>query len=118
MDQAERMKKFTLLVMTNAVEGKEHEFNEWYTSRHIQDLLKVKGVLSAQRFRFVAGQPGFGFIALYELETDDPEGVLATIRERDRNGTHAMSEAVNRSNVYAGLFEPITERIPSSVESD
>jgi hypothetical protein len=105
------MKKCLLLVMTNAAEGRESEFNEWYTSRHIHDLLEVPGVASAQRFEFRAGSGGFGFLALYELETDDPEGVLATIRERDRNGTHAISEAVDRSHVFAGLFEPITERI-------
>lgn len=111
------MKKCLLLVMTNAVEGKEREFNEWYTAQHIRDILKVSGVVSAQRFQLRAGKEGFGFLALYELETDDPEGVLATIRERDRNGTHAISDAVDRSNLFAGLFEPITERISSDLES-
>ncbi len=112
------MKKCVLLVMTNAVEGRESEFNEWYTSTHIRDLLKVTGVVSAQRFQCRAGNEAFGFLALYELETDDPEGVLAIIRERDRNGTHVISQAVNRNDLFAGLFEPITERISSSAESE
>ena len=111
------MKKCTLLVMTNAVEGKESEFNEWYTSRHIHDILNVKGVVSAQRFKFLAGKNDFRFLALYELETDDPEAVLATIRDRDKNGTHVMSDSVNRSTIFAGLFEAITARIPRSNES-
>ncbi len=111
------MKKCLLLVMTNAVEGKEREFNEWYTAQHIRDILKVSGVVSAQRFQFRAGKEAYGFLALYELETDDPEGVLATIRERDRNGTHVISTAVNRSDLFVGLFEPITERISSDLES-
>jgi hypothetical protein len=105
------MKKCLLLVLTNAVEGKEHEFNEWYTSRHVRDILKISGVVSAQRFRFLAGREGFRFLALYEIESDAPEGVLAAIRERDRDGTHLISEAVDRSHLFAGLFEPITERI-------
>jgi hypothetical protein len=111
------MKKCVLLAMTNAVDGREREFNEGYTSRHIHDILKVAGVVSAQRFQCRAGQEAFGFLALYELETDDPERVLAEIRERDRNGTHVMSEAVDRNNLFAGLFEPITERISSGGES-
>jgi hypothetical protein len=109
-----RVKKYTLLVLTNAIAGKEREFNEWYTSRHIRDLLEVPGVASAQRFQFLGGKEGFGFLALYELLTDDPEGVLATIRERDRNGTHLISEVVDRGNLFAGIFEPITERISAN----
>lgn len=112
------MKKCVLLVMTNAVAGKEHEFNQWYTSMHIHDILKIPGVVSAQRFQFRAGNAGFGFLALYELETDDPEGVLGIIRERDRNGTHAISEAVNRTDLFAGLFDQMTERIRLNVGSD
>jgi hypothetical protein len=100
--------------MTNAIEGREREFNEWYTSRHIHDILAVTGVVSAQRFQSRAGKAAFRYLALYQLETDDPERVLTEIRERDRNGTHAISEAVNRSELFAGLFEPITERISSS----
>jgi hypothetical protein len=111
------MNKCMLLVLTNPIEGKEQEFNEWYTSQHIRDILKVGGVVAAQRFRFLAGKGGFGYLALYELETDDPEAVLATIRERDKNGTHLISEAVNRNDVYAGLFEAITERMPSMTSS-
>jgi hypothetical protein len=105
------MKKCLLLVLTNAVEGKDQEFNEWYTSRHVRDILAISGVVSAQRFRFLAGREGFGYLALYEIESEHPEAVLSAIRERDRNGTHLISEAVDRIHLFAGLFEPMTERI-------
>jgi hypothetical protein len=108
------MKKFKLLVLTNAVAGREQEFNDWYTSRHLQDILRVKGVVSAQRFRFRAGKDGFGFLAMYDLETDDPDTVLATIRERDKTGVHVISDAISREGFYSGIFEPITERITST----
>jgi hypothetical protein len=111
------MKKCLLLVLTNAVEGRELEFNEWYTSRHVRDILAINGVVSAQRFRFLAGREGFGFLALYEIESDDPPAVLAAIRERDRNGTHLISEAVDRDHLFAGIFEPITAKIFPSVGS-
>jgi hypothetical protein len=112
------MKKCVLLVMTNVIEGKEREFNEWYSSTHIHDILKVAGVVSAQRFQCRAEKGAFGFLALYELETDDPEGVVAEIRKRDRNGTHSMSAAVDRKNLFAELFESITDRISSNAHSD
>ncbi len=107
-----------MLVMTNAIEGREREFNEWYSSTHVHDILKVAGVVSAQRFQCHAEKGAFGFLALYEIETDDPEGVVAEIRKRDRNGTHSISASVDRNNLFAELFEPITERISSNAHSD
>jgi len=44
------MVKFTYLVLTNAVPGREEEFNRWYTEQHLPDVLRVPGVVSAQRF--------------------------------------------------------------------
>ncbi|MFY9998593.1 MAG: hypothetical protein WAK76_03775, partial [Trebonia sp.] len=39
------------LVYSNPVPGMEDEFNEWYSSRHVHEILRVPGYLSAQRFR-------------------------------------------------------------------
>jgi len=44
------------LVYSNPVPGMEDEFNEWYSSRHVHEILLVPGYLSAQRFR-VTGHP-------------------------------------------------------------
>ena len=38
------------LVFTNPVKGKEREFNEWYDTVHVPEVLGIPGVLSAQRF--------------------------------------------------------------------
>lgn len=61
-----------LLVFINPVEGKEQEFNDWYTNIHIHEVCQVKGVLSAQRFRLhktqlMADQP-YKYVAIYGLE--------------------------------------------------
>jgi hypothetical protein len=39
------------LVYSNPVPGMEDEFNEWYSGRHVHEILRVPGYLSAQRFR-------------------------------------------------------------------
>jgi hypothetical protein len=49
-------KKYTLVVLTNAVEGKEAEFNEWYSKTHLKDVIAIPGFKSAQRFK-ISGQP-------------------------------------------------------------
>ena len=35
------MEKHVFVVFTNAVEGQENIYNEWYTDVHLKDVLKV-----------------------------------------------------------------------------
>ena len=35
------MAKLWLVVLTNPVEGREDEYNEWYSGRHLEDVLAV-----------------------------------------------------------------------------
>ncbi len=43
--------KHVLVVMSNPAPGKEQEYNDWYTNVHLGDVLKVPGIVSAQRFK-------------------------------------------------------------------
>ena len=54
------MAKYLLISLSNAVEGKEDEFNDWYTNRHMLDLLAVDGFVAAQRFRRANVEPPAG----------------------------------------------------------
>jgi len=45
------MAKYVFVVMTNAVAGQEAEFNRWYDEEHLADVLKLPGMVSAQRFQ-------------------------------------------------------------------
>ena len=38
------------LVFSNATAGQDAEFNQWYDSVHVPDVLDVPGVESAQRY--------------------------------------------------------------------
>ena len=49
------MAKYTFVVLTNAVEGKDDAFDEWYTNTHLGDVLAVPGFVSAQRFTHQSG---------------------------------------------------------------
>jgi hypothetical protein len=86
------MAKHLLLAFTNPVVGREEEFNRWYDERHVPDLLAVPGFVSAQRFSLTdatgQGRPGWTHLALYELDTDDPNALMAEVRSR--LGTEAM----------------------------
>ena len=103
------MGKFKLVVMTGPKAGREDEYNDWYNNQHLADVVAVPGFRSAQRFKLTDAM-GFehrnGYLAIYEIESDDPKAVLAEMFKR--NGTPAMvvSEALDLEKAVAGLFEP------------
>ena len=71
------MAKQVLVVLSNAVEGTDDEFNRWYTGTHLGEVLKLDGYVAAQRFKLSDGQLGPGdvpyrYFALYEVDTEDP----------------------------------------------
>ncbi len=38
------MAKYNLIALTNPLEGRDDEFNDWYTNVHLADVLKLPGV--------------------------------------------------------------------------
>lgn len=59
-----------LLVAMTPASTVETAFNAWYDTEHIPALARVPGVLSARRFRAVAGE-GPRYVALYHLTSPD-----------------------------------------------
>lgn len=63
-----------LVVLTNAVAGRDEDFNDWYTHIHTRDALRCRGSIAQQRFRFAQEQvqdfpDGYmaRYLALYEV---------------------------------------------------
>ncbi|HLH68533.1 MAG TPA: hypothetical protein VKY90_05775 [Candidatus Dormibacteraeota bacterium] len=106
------------LVQTNALPGRDREFNDWYTNRHIYDILAVPGIVSAQRFRLSSARrssnyssmpPPFEYLALYDID-GDPDAVLQAIEEARQAGRIPWSPALDPV-FSAYIYEPITQRI-------
>jgi hypothetical protein len=99
------MARYTYVVFTEPTEGREDVYNEWYDNTHLADVLSVPGFISARRFR-VWGKMGaltWRYLALYEMETDDPKKTLKTLRAAGL----PVSDALDRTNVCAVVFEEI-----------
>jgi hypothetical protein len=54
-----------LAVWTDIAPEVEREFNQWYNTEHIPQLLGVSGFLSGRRYQAVEGEPRY--LALYDL---------------------------------------------------
>ncbi len=111
------MPKYTFIVLTNPVAGKEDEFNKWYNGQHIPDVLNVPGFVCAQRFRLADVQMGgersrtHKYLALYEIETDDLAGTLKELQARGGTAEIVPSDAIDMKNVGTYIFTPIAEKV-------
>jgi hypothetical protein len=97
--------KGIFLVYTDIDSKHETEFNDWYNSEHIPELLAVPGILAAARYEATKGGPKY--LAVYELETTD---VVNTAAFTDRKRTpwgERMSPSVIGSNLTRVVGEQI-----------
>ncbi len=107
------MAKHLLIVVTNPVPGREEEFNHWYSGRHLDDVLRIPGFVAAQRFKLTMdgaqSLPG-PYLAIYEMETNDPEATFAELAKAAESGQMLLSPALDTTNIVSSIFTPITER--------
>ena len=58
-----------LAVWTDVAPEFEAEFNQWYDTEHVPQLLGVPGFLNAWRYQAVEGKPKY--LAIYELADEN-----------------------------------------------
>jgi hypothetical protein len=64
---------------------KEAEYHKWYNETHLAEICSVDGVVSARRFQPTDGEGPF--VAIYELDCDDLDGVVQRLGELGKSGT-------------------------------
>lgn len=103
------MKDYRFVVFTKPVPGKEAEYNHWYDTRHVPDVISVPGVNAAQRFvAEVNGEKQY--LAIYDVRTDDAQALMADLSDRARTGRMQMSDALDLTSTSAVMYEAIGPR--------
>ena len=108
------MARYKLVVLTDPVAGREDEFNDWYTKRHLDDVVAVPGYVSAQRFELVSVARGAfqnRYLALYDMETDDPQATIDALLALGDSGEMFISEALDEATLNVAVFAEMTERV-------
>ena len=112
------MPSYKLIVMTQPVEGREQEYNDWYQGMHLADLVAVYGVKSAQRFRLsrtvVADRGPLPDLAISEIETDDIDKTLDDLKARVEAGRYLCRRRSRRkttSERFTRSLGPVVARI-------
>lgn len=109
------MGKYNLIALTNPLPGQDEAFNDWYTNVHLDDVLKLPGVVAAQRFRMSDTQhrPGpfeFSYMAVYEIEIDDIKETLSALKAVSGTDAMPLSPALSPDRMV-WILEPITGRV-------
>ena len=98
----EKRVKYLYVVRLDANPENDKQFNEWYNNEHIPALLKVPGVISANRFTSLEGTPKY--IATYEL--DNPHVRTSKAWKKAVEMT-PRPKGVTIQNVTRNLYERI-----------
>jgi hypothetical protein len=94
-----------MLVFTNAVEGRDDEFNEWYDNVHLAEVVSLPGFVAATRHELADAQmfpeQSHRYLAIYEYKGDAADALAAL---------GAGAATMNMSDALAGdaklvLFE-------------
>jgi hypothetical protein len=109
------MAKYTFVVMTNAVEGRDDDFNAWYDSQHIGDVLKLDGFVSAQRFTLPPEETNpvaiHRYLTLYEIETDDLAKTQAALGATAGTPAMPLSDALDTTAVFNVFYRETGDKI-------
>jgi hypothetical protein len=102
------MAKYVYVVLTNPVEGKEDAYNDWYDNTHLADVLRL-GFSSAKRFRLANIQQNtdYKYLAVYEIETDDINGVSSAMIKAAGTPALPLSDALDLNSLQAWFYEEI-----------
>ncbi len=104
------MAKYKMIVFSQPKPGQEEEYNDWYQNVHLQDVVAIDGIISAQRYRLaatLAGEAAAPYAAIYSVEAENPEPVMTALAQRAMAGEMQISDAFDTENTVALIYEEI-----------
>ena len=116
MEVETKMEKWLLVAESNCSDpAREEEFNHWYNTIHVPDVLETPGILRGTRFKNDEPPEGHGkYLAIYEVETEDIQQTISTfgeiITERWKQGRWSELLA---PDLYVAFFKQMAPPIES-----
>ncbi|MCC7083004.1 MAG: DUF4286 family protein [Burkholderiales bacterium] len=68
------------VVRATIAKDREEAFNSWYNEEHLPQVLRYNGAVSGRRYRRIAGDDQYDYMAVYEFAS---EVVLQTFLKSD-----------------------------------
>lgn len=106
-----------LIALTTPKPGREQDYHDWYNDVHLPELVNGLGLQGAQRFELVTKMQGADtnqYMAIYDVETDDPEGFMAKMGAFAQSGQMTPGDATDSAAGYTAFFRAIGDRLTPS----
>jgi hypothetical protein len=99
--------KFVMAVYSNAKPGREAEYLDWYKNVHLGDILKIPGVKTGHVYETAPASPAkpASYMALYDLELDEPATVLQEIGRASQAGEMKMTDAIDAASAQITIWK-------------
>ncbi len=100
--------KYILVASSSAKDGRDVEYNAWYDGTHMADICALPGVISGRRYDALPISPNTPpgeYLAIYEIETDDPAAVMAELNRRAMAGEMQMTDSIDMPAARLWLWE-------------
>jgi hypothetical protein len=103
---------FSLVVLSNPTTGQDAAFNDWYNHQHVEDVLRVPGFQTAQRFKLIEDEtPQVFALPRYAVQfifkSYDLEATMAEVRHRLQTGVTRSSPAFDMKSSITRYYEPV-----------
>lgn len=105
------MRRFKMLVFSEPFEGQDEAYDAWYTDRHLDDICALPGFTTAQRFKLHSVSMGATLnknLAIYDVETDDPDWVIANMFAMKDTPAMPIDPSFNLDATTVMLYEEST----------
>jgi hypothetical protein len=102
------MTKCVMVVYSSAKPGREAEYLDWYQNVHIADMCSIPGVNSGRFFEASPAspaKPAATYLAIYELDVDDPAVVLQGMAQLGQSGRLQATDAIDLTSVQISFFK-------------
>ncbi|MET0251999.1 MAG: hypothetical protein ABW203_07460 [Novosphingobium sp.] len=107
------MPAYRMIMLSQAVDGRDEDYERWYDETHIPEMLQVPGFVAAQRFRIVknvAGQTTYPYCTIYEMDGDTPDAVLGAMFQAMQSGKVTMSDTADPAASQGFIVEEVRDR--------
>jgi len=103
-----------LVALTRPLPGRENDYHDWYQNVHLPELVNNFKMKGAQRYSLVAklmGADENDFLAIYDIECDDPAAFLGQMGQAAAEGKMTQSDASDAGTTYTALFQEYAPRV-------
>ena len=102
------MARYMMVVQSQAKNGCDDEYNEWYDTQHFTDITGIPGILGGRRLEASPvglGAPMLPYLAIFDVEVDDPGTILAEMARRAAGGEMVTSDALDAPATVLRFFK-------------